>query len=138
MKSSKGFFRYSAKVLKILDGDTVDLSIDVGFDIWVKKTCRILGIDTLEIRSRNKKQKMLALKAKERVEDLLSPYDTVEIITHREQSKYGRYLVDIKVGKDLVSKVLRKEKLAVSYEGQNKKELKKAHEANLKYWGNKL
>ena len=57
---------YRAKLDRVIDGDTVDALIDVGFDIWVKKRIRYMGIDTWESRTRDLEEKAKGLKAKER------------------------------------------------------------------------
>ena len=50
-------YEYGAKVSKVVDGDTVDLDIDLGFGIWIKERCRLLGIDTPESRTRDQREK---------------------------------------------------------------------------------
>ena len=62
---------YRAKLERIIDGDTVDALIDVGFDIWFKKRIRFKGIDTWESRTRNLEEKKMGLAAKKRLEELL-------------------------------------------------------------------
>jgi len=62
---------YRAKLDRIIDGDTVDALIDVGFDIWFKKRIRFKGIDTWESRTRNLEEKKMGLAAKKRLEELL-------------------------------------------------------------------
>ena len=57
-------YNYKAKLVRVVDGDTVDALIDVGFDIWFKKRIRFKGIDTWETRTRNLEEKALGLKAK--------------------------------------------------------------------------
>ena len=57
---------YRAKLVKVVDGDTVDALIDVGFDIWVKKRIRYKGIDTWESRTRDLEEKKKGLAAKAR------------------------------------------------------------------------
>ena len=59
-------YNYRAKLIKVVDGDTIDALIDVGFDIWIKKRIRYKGIDTWESRTRNLEEKALGLKAKAR------------------------------------------------------------------------
>ena len=64
-------YNYKAKLVRVVDGDTVDALIDVGFDIWFKKRIRFKGIDTWESRTRNLEEKALGLKAKARTKELL-------------------------------------------------------------------
>ena len=62
---------YRGKLERVVDGDTIDALIDVGFDIWVKKRIRYMGIDTWESRTRDLEEKKKGLKAKERNKALL-------------------------------------------------------------------
>ena len=62
---------YRAKLERVVDGDTIDALIDVGFDIWVKKRIRYMGIDTWESRTRDLEEKKKGLAAKERNKELL-------------------------------------------------------------------
>ena len=62
---------YRAKLDRVVDGDTIDAMIDVGFNIWVKKRIRYMGIDTWESRTRDLEEKAKGLKAKERNKELL-------------------------------------------------------------------
>ena len=62
---------YRAKLDRVVDGDTIDALIDVGFDIWVKKRIRFMGLDTWECRTRNLEEKKLGLAAKARTKELL-------------------------------------------------------------------
>ena len=62
---------YRGKLERVVDGDTIDALIDVGFDIWVKKRIRYRGIDAWESRTRNLEEKKKGLAAKERNRELL-------------------------------------------------------------------
>ena len=64
-------YNYRAKLVKVVDGDTIDALIDVGFDIWVKKRIRYKGIDTWESRTRDLDEKKKGLAAKARNKELL-------------------------------------------------------------------
>ena len=64
-------YEYKATILKIVDGDTVDVDIDLGFGVWLKdERVRIMGIDTPESRTRDKVEKVFGLAAKERLKEL--------------------------------------------------------------------
>ncbi|MBT3708927.1 MAG: thermonuclease family protein [Gammaproteobacteria bacterium] len=94
---SKVPYRYSAcKVARIVDGDTCDLWINLGFDTFVKKRIRMWGIDTPESRTRDKDEKILGLAATERLIELLS--EGVCDLDSIELGKYGRVLGIIHVG----------------------------------------
>lgn len=90
------------KIVKIIDGDTVDVLIDLGFKTFVKKRIRVNGINTPETRTRDLKEKALGLKAKARVEELLLEEDCL-IIKSYGQGKFGRVLGDIYFSKDKIN-----------------------------------
>jgi len=89
---------YRAKLDRVLDGDTIDAMIDVGFDIWVHKRIRYMGIDTWESRTRNLDEKKLGLAAKERNKELLESVSSkpgyFRLRSHGV-GKYGRVLGEI-------------------------------------------
>ena len=71
-------YEYKAKLLKVIDGDTVDVDIDLGFGVWLRnERVRIMGIDTPESRTRNKLEKLFGLAAKKRLKELLNTKDLV-------------------------------------------------------------
>jgi len=82
---------YKCKVVRVIDGDTVDVDIDLGFSVDLKKKrLRLAGIDTPESRTRNKAEKVMGLAAKERVKELCG--DEVYIQSLDAGDKYGRIL----------------------------------------------
>jgi len=88
-------YEYRVKqVLKIVDGDTIDVDIDLGFDISFTSRVRLAGIDTPESRTTDKKEKALGLEVKQRLKDVLSKSSSVIIRTEKPDSteKYGRIL----------------------------------------------
>ena len=82
------------KVLKVVDGDTIDVDIDLGFDISFTSRVRLAGIDTPESRTTDKAEKTLGLEVKDRLKHLISTANTVVIRTEKPDSseKYGRIL----------------------------------------------
>lgn len=135
-------YEYKCKILKIIDGDTVDVDIDLGFGVWLRnERIRINGIDTPESRTRDKVEKVFGLAAKERLTQLLSS-DNIVLKTYSAKNgedmkgKFGRILGDFEVYDALndrwtyVSNVLVLEGHAVEYYGQNKAEIEVAHLAN--------
>ncbi len=64
-------YNYNAKCIRVVDGDTIDAEIDLGFDVKVKKRIRLAGINAPESRTRNKVEKKLGLAAKERLVEIL-------------------------------------------------------------------
>ena len=117
-------YNYRAKLVKVVDGDTIDALIDVGFDIWIKKRIRYKGIDTWESRTRDLDEKKKGLAAKARNKELLeSGYFRIKSYG---TGKYGRVLADIfvqdKEGNSInVNQQLIKEGHAYIYEGGTKK-----------------
>ena len=88
-------YEYRVKqVLKIVDGDTIDVDIDLGFDISFTQRVRLAGIDTPESRTTDKKEKALGLEVKQRLKDILSKSSSLVIKTEKPDSteKYGRIL----------------------------------------------
>ena len=112
---------YVAKVERVIDGDTVELDIDVGFGIWIKRKMRLYGINTPETRTRDKEEKERGLAAKARLKELIDDRDRVRIMTYGN-GKFGRLLGDIWVkhedGKwSFVNDLLVKEGHAEEYDG---------------------
>lgn len=124
-------YEYNCKISRVVDGDTVDVDIDLGFDTWrCGERIRLYGIDTPECRTRNAQEKAAGLLAKEFVEQMLHVGGTYKLTT-REKGKFGRYLGVIKIAGDLtINTALVTEHLAVPYMGQNKQEIDDAHKAN--------
>jgi len=89
---------YRGKLERIVDGDTIDALIDVGFDIWVKKRIRYKGIDTWESRTRNLQEKKKGLAAKDRNKQLLEEVSSKPGYFRLKSygvGKYGRVLGEI-------------------------------------------
>ena len=120
---------YRGKLLRVVDGDTIDALIDVGFDIWLKKRVRFSEIDTWESRTRNLEEKKLGLAAKARTKELLEEVSSkpnyFRIKSHG-LGKYGRLLGEIYIqdndGQQIcINKQLIKEGHAYTYDGGKKK-----------------
>jgi micrococcal nuclease len=93
-------YYYNSRVEKVIDGDTVRLDIDLGFTVHWKSNCRLYGINTPELNSKDPEQKIKALEAKQFLIDNLPK----EVVIHsRELDKYGRPLVDIYVEGRLIN-----------------------------------
>lgn len=82
------------KVLKIVDGDTIDVDIDLGFDISYTQRVRLAGIDTPESRTKDAREKVLGLEVKEKLKKSIDAAKDVVIKTEKPDSseKYGRIL----------------------------------------------
>ena len=88
------FEYYVKKVTKVVDGDTIDVDIDLGFDISFSSRVRLAGIDTPESRTRDKMEKALGLEAKAYLKSQIDSAKTIVIKTEKMNSseKYGRIL----------------------------------------------
>ena len=123
---------YRGKLERVVDGDTIDALIDVGFDIWVKKRIRYKGIDTWESRTRNLEEKKLGLAAKARNKELLEEISSKSgyfRLKSHGVGKYGRVLGEIFIedseGKQYnINETLISEGHAYVYDGGKKKVLK--------------
>ena len=97
------------KIDKVLDGDTIDVTIDLGFDLYKKERVRIAGVDTPEKRTRNLEEKELGIDAtnwlKKQLEDVLAGDDELIVRTelHGGVGKYGRLLGWLYVGDEELS-----------------------------------
>ena len=128
-------YEYKSRIIKVVDGDTIDVDIDLGFDIILSnQRIRLAGIDTPESRTRDLEEKKFGLLAKEMVESHCPVGSTVTLRTSKdERGKFGRILGDFIIY-DSVSdswgslcKYLVDKHYAVAYEGQSKDEIKEAH-----------
>ncbi len=134
-------YEYRATIIKVIDGDTVDVDIDLGFDIVIKdERVRIAGIDTPESRTRDLEEKKFGLAAKARVKQLLGKNCVLQTQINKNgedmKGKFGRILGDFNVydtntdSWKLLTSILISEGHAVPYHGQNKEDVQKAHLAN--------
>ena len=124
-------YDYRCKIVRVIDGDSILVDIDLGFDTWrCGESIRLFGVDCPECRSRDPKEKAAGLAAKEFVKGLLHDGGTYTLTT-KEKGKFGRYLGVIMLSdKTSVNAALVSEHLAVPYYGQSKQEIEDAHVAN--------
>ena len=112
------------KVYKVVDGDTIDVDIDLGFNISFFQRVRLAGIDTPESRTKDVHEKKLGLEVKEKLSDLLKGASNIVIKTEKPDSteKYGRILgwLFIDDNKLSVNEILIKEGYAWNYMGETK------------------
>lgn len=128
-------YEYRAKLIKVIDGDTVDVDIDLGFGVWLKnERVRIMGIDTPESRTRDKVEKVFGLASKDRLKQLVEKDTILKTFASKNgedmKGKFGRILGDFIVGEKTASEILIEEGHAVRYHGQNKADVELAHMAN--------
>ena len=110
-------FIYNAKCLKVVDGDTVDATVDLGFDTWKKIRIRLVGINTPETRTRDLEEKAKGLAAKNFLIDLLKKHNNEFILHSQGVGKYGRCLGNIFFGDENLNDLLITEGHAVAYHG---------------------
>ena len=87
----KSKFYYGCELLRVIDGDTIDVRADLGFDVSLMLRLRFAGINTPESRTRNKEEKALGLAAKARLKEVLESADSIEFESHG-RGKFGRVL----------------------------------------------
>ena len=129
-------YEYNCKVNKVIDGDTVDVDIDLGFGIVLTdERVRIMGIDTPESRTRDKIEKLFGLASKKRLQELLSKHCVLKTEINKDgedmKGKFGRVLGDF-VSSDgrMITEILIEEGYAVPYHGQSKNDIRDAHMTN--------
>jgi micrococcal nuclease len=93
----KSYYLYKATVIRVVDGDTVDLEIDLGMSVFVKQRIRLAGIDTPETYGVKKDSKEYAagMKAKNRLKELIEGKEIAVETVKDKKGKYGRYLGDL-------------------------------------------
>ena len=125
-------FEYKVYIQRVVDGDTVDVDIDLGFGVILKKErVRIMGIDTPESRTRDKVEKKFGLASKARLKEILGKEAVLVCKEYDAKGKFGRVLGDFttKDGR-MVTDVLVEEGHAVAYFGGSKEEIQIKHMAN--------
>tara|TARA_B100001248_G_scaffold112626_1_gene84250 strand:+ start:1465 stop:1878 length:414 start_codon:yes stop_codon:yes gene_type:complete len=124
-------YRYKVSLVKVVDGDTVDVDIDLGFGMTYKKQrVRMLGIDTPESRTRDLVEKKFGKASKKHLKGILESGD-IELVSH-DKGKFGRILGELFMGGSTfsVNQQMINEHHAVAYTGGNKEEIEKGHLAN--------
>jgi micrococcal nuclease len=123
---------YNCEIVSVIDGDTVDVDIDLGFDVILRKQrVRLLGVDTPESRTRDLNEKKFGYLAKAVVEKFCPVGSRLLVETVLDgKGKFGRLLGIIHSGTVNVNQYLIDNHYAVPYYGQNKDEIAEAHLAN--------
>jgi len=138
-------YEYRAKILRVVDGDTVDVDIDLGFGVWMhKERVRMMGIDTPESRTRDKVEKKFGLASKEYVKAYL-PIGSMQVLKTEidksgedKKGKFGRILGDFLVydskedAQKKLTEIMISQGYGVAYHGQSKDDIHEAHMANRK------
>ena len=126
-------FEYKCKIVKVVDGDTTDVDIDLGFGVWLKKQrIRFFGIDTPESRTRDLEEKKYGLAAKKYVTDHMPLGSTQTLVTVKDgKGKYGRILGQFKMEDgSILNDNMIAEHHAVAYFGQSKDDIEEEHLVN--------
>ena len=129
---------YRCTILRVVDGDTVDVDIDLGFGVWMRKQrIRCYGIDTPESRTRDLEEKKFGLLAKYYVERFLAKGSAAILVTEKDgKGKFGRILGKFKVFDAVEDKeaflheIMIRDHMAVEYMGQSKELIAEQHLIN--------
>ena len=132
---------YKCTILRVVDGDTVDVDIDLGFGVWLRKErVRLHGIDTPESRTRDLEEKKYGLAAKQFVKDILLVGSKQRLITEKDKTgKFGRILgkflvYDNKEDREMhLGEIMIREHHAVKYSGQSKEDISYDHIKNREF-----
>lgn len=132
---------YNCTIRRVVDGDTVDVDIDLGFGIWIhNERVRLYGIDTPESRTRDLEEKKAGLFAKDVVLHYLPEGSKQVLRTHKDKvGKYGRVLGEFVIYDSLadrqttINQFMIEHKIGVEYGGKSKDDIVKQHIENRKY-----
>ena len=131
-------YEYACKIIRVIDGDTADVDIDLGFGVWLKKQrVRFYGMDTPESRTSDATEKIYGNAAKAFVKSYLPVGSDQTLITHKDAvGKYGRILGQFKCYDSeadawiILNELMIQKHHAVAYHGQSKDEIEEQHLAN--------
>ena len=130
-------FEYKCKLIKVIDGDTIDVDIDLGFGVWLRnQRIRMYGIDTPESRTRDLEEKKYGLAAKAFLTEMLDDSHLI-LKTHKdERGKFGRILGEVwrttNYADQSINNYMIEKHHAVAYHGQSKEDIQKSHIENRK------
>ena len=131
-------FEYHAKVNKVIDGDTINVDLDLGFNVVLSnQNVRLLGIDTPESRTSDKTEKIFGNLSKEKVKEFIDKCEgqiILQISLGDSEEKFGRLLGKVINPKDnvILNEWLIANHYAVAYNGENKDKVAQAHLSNRK------
>ena len=125
-------YEYGCTVTRVVDGDTIDVILDLGFSVLHKCRVRLYGIDTPESRTRNKDEKVRGKLAAKFLEDSINNGKQVILRSKLKDSKgkYGRVLGEVIVDDININELMVKRYLAVKYYGQSKQDIEAEHLLN--------
>ena len=134
-------YEYKCKILRIVDGDTVDIDIDLGFGVWMhKERVRMYGIATPESRTKDLEEKKYGLMSKDFVKSMMpiGSMQTLRTSKYDAKGKFGRILGEFMIYDSKEDKVaslkdiMIRECMGVEYYGQSKEEIEEGHLVNRK------
>ena len=123
-------YEYKCEVKRVVDGDTVDVIIDLGFDIAYSSRVRLYGIDTPESRTRDKDEKARGLISKDFLKSWLDKGNVVIRTRKDKKGKFGRVLGEMVVDNININELMIEEHHAVKYHGQSKDDIEAEHLVN--------
>ena len=129
-------YEYRCEVVRVIDGDTVDVDIDLGFGVWMKKQrIRMYGIDTPESRTRDLEEKKYGLAAKDFLVGMLEDENGILLKTYKDaEGKFGRILGELWRTTNYADKSINEYMIekhhAVRYMGQSKESIEEDHIKN--------
>ena len=123
-------YEYNCKVKRVVDGDTVDVIIDLGFDIAYASRVRLYGIDTPESRTRDKDEKARGFISKDFLKSWLDKGSVVIRTRKDKKGKFGRILGEMVVDDININELMIEEHHAVKYHGQSKDDIEAEHLVN--------
>ena len=131
-------YEYECTIRKVVDGDTIDVDINLGFNTWINnERVRLYGIDTPESRTRDLEEKKFGLYAKSVVDKFLPVGSKQVLVTHLDKvGKFGRILGEFKIfdmeqdRQTTINEFMIRKSIGVQYKGQSKDEIKEQHLKN--------
>tara|TARA_R100001129_G_scaffold125561_1_gene87933 strand:- start:1771 stop:2187 length:417 start_codon:yes stop_codon:yes gene_type:complete len=124
-------YEYNCTIDRVVDGDTVDVTIDLGFKIFHKARVRMYGIDTPESRTRDLDEKARGMLSKSFLQDTLTQSNNIIIKTQKDaKGKFGRILGELYVNDININQLMVDKYLAVAYTGQSKGDIIVEHLKN--------
>ena len=133
-------YEYRCVITRVVDGDTVDVDIDLGFGVWLRdERVRLAGIDTPEKRTRDEYEKVFGNYATSYVETLLPVGTRATLLSKDFKGKFGRILGDFEVYNSQTDswgslvEMMINDRVGVRYEGQSKEDIAEAHKQNAEW-----
>ena len=131
-------YEYECTIRKVVDGDTIDVGINLGFNTWINnERVRLYGIDTPESRTRDLEEKKFGLYAKSVVDKYLPVGSKQVLVTHLDKvGKFGRILGEFRIydgeqdRQTTINEYMIRKSIGVEYKGQSKDEIKQQHLKN--------